>query len=118
MRPKPKPPALPPTPLPPPVQEKSDYWMLLPVFIIVLLAASVPFAGTMLHVEKLKHGAMQPPPDCAWTAALYCNDVPGQECQWGRRWKCAANPPWPETVILRPHGEGATNEALIRERYP
>jgi hypothetical protein len=113
-----KPPATPPRPLPPPVREKFDFWALIPASLIVFALAAAVLSAVPLGVEKLKHGAMQPPPDCAWTAALYCNDVPGQECQWGRRWKCAANPPWPETVILRPHGEGATNEQLIRERYP
>ncbi len=96
----------------------DTFVVLLIMFAAFFFFAIVSYVAASHVSVTLKRGAVQPPPDCAWTAALYCNDVPRQECQWGKRWKCAANPPWPETVILHPTGEGATNEALIRERYP
>jgi hypothetical protein len=81
------------------MRPNPDTFAVLLVMFAASFVAIIGYVATSHVSVVLKHGAVQPPPDCAWTAALYCDDVPGQECRWGRRWKCAANAPWPEVVL-------------------
>jgi hypothetical protein len=114
VRPRPKPPKLPLTPPPPEYQQHRD-----PTLVLLLLAFSFAFCSIVVyaactHVSvTMKRGAAIPPPECGWSATLVCDDVPGVECRWDRRWRCGYGVPWPNVVVRRPLAE-----EIVKERYP
>ncbi len=108
-----KPPPDPPRPLPYPVYQKDPpfLWMF-GAFVVVVFACAI-YAGRASVDRPMKRGVAIPPPECGWSATLVCDDVPGVECRWDRRWKCGYGVPWPNVIVRQP-----LTEEIIRERYP
>ena len=107
------PPTLPDRPLPEPYRQK-DHALSLVIFAFAVAVVSCAFYAATTHVDAtLKKGMVLPAPACGWHATLVCDDVPGVECQWDRRWKCGYGVPWPNVVIRRP-----LTEEILKERYP
>jgi len=100
---------------PPPeyrVKGKDTFIVLLFSFSLAFVAI-VGYAASTHVAVAMKRGVAIPPPECGWSATLVCDDVPGVECRWDRRWKCGYGVPWPNVIIRRPLAE-----EIIRERYP
>ena len=117
MRPPPKPPNLPvaPTRLPEAYAGKDPPFVVITVVFIATMFAVIAFT-VQTHVDRLMYKGLAthaPVPECGWHATLVCDDVPGVECRWDRRWKCGYGVPWPNVVIRRP-----MTEEILKERYP
>lgn len=112
---RPPPARLPPTPPAPSYRSDGNTFGIMVVAFCVGVVAIASFMF-FTHVDVTMHkgiGAYAPIPECGWHATLVCDDVPGVECRWDRRWKCGYGVPWPSVVVRRPLAED-----LVKERYP
>lgn len=85
-------------------------------FVFAVIAGMVSiglYSGATRVNVPAKKGMFLPPPECGWSATLLCDDVPGVECRWDRRWRCGYGTPWPNVVVRHPLAE-----EIVKERYP
>ncbi len=75
----------------------------LPLWFFALIVVWGSFCSWVIFVGRvdyaLQSGAFaKVMPACGWVPALACDDVPGRECDWVKRWRCGSSPAWPLVV--------------------